>query len=44
MLGTRTRDHDLFRDASVEGAGLQAEFRDEAWSTLRDVAYEGRGG
>ncbi len=34
----------VFRDASVEGAGLQAEFRDEAWSTLRDAAYEGRGG
>ena len=34
----------VLRDASVDGAGLQAEFRDEAWSTVRDAAYEGRGG
>ena len=32
------------RDASVDGAGLQSEFRDESWSVLRDAAYEGRGG
>ena len=32
------------RDASVDGSDLQAEFRDEAWSTVRDAAYEGRGG
>ena len=34
----------VLRDASVDGSGLQAEFRDEAWSTVRDAAYEGRGG
>ena len=34
----------VLRDASVDGAGLQAAFRDEAWSRVRDVAYEGRGG
>lgn len=34
----------ILRDASVDGAGLQAAFRDEAWSTVRDAAYEGRGG
>lgn len=32
------------RDASVGGSGLQAEFRDEDWSTKRKAAYEGRGG
>ena len=32
------------RDASVGGSGLQAEFRDEDWSTIRKAAYEGRGG
>lgn len=34
----------VLRDASVDGAGLQPEFRDEAWSSVRDAAYEGRGG
>lgn len=34
----------VLRDASADGSGLQAAFRDEAWSTLRDAAYEGRGG
>ena len=34
----------VLRDASVNGSGLQAEFQDEAWSTLRNAAYEGRGG
>jgi len=32
------------RDASVNGRGLQPEFRDQEWSTLRRAAYEGRGG
>ncbi|MCY3845499.1 MAG: DUF2191 domain-containing protein [Acidobacteria bacterium] len=29
------------RDASVDGTGLQAEFRDESWSTMREAAYGG---
>ncbi len=32
------------RDASVDGAGLQAEFRDESWSRMREAAYGRRGG
>jgi hypothetical protein len=32
------------RDASFEGRGLQAEFRDASWEKLRDGIYEGRGG
>ena len=32
------------RDASVEGSGLQPEFRDQDWSKLREAAYEDRGG
>ena len=32
------------RDASVGGSGLQPEFRDEAWSKMREAAYGGRGG
>ena len=34
----------VLRDATVDGSGLQAEFRDETWSRLRDAAYEERGG
>ena len=34
----------VLRDASVDGAGLRPEFRDETWPGLRDAAYEGRGG
>ena len=34
----------VLRDASVGGSGLQAEFRDDAWPTVRDAAYKGRGG
>ncbi len=30
------------RDASVGGSGLQPEFRDEAWPTMRQAAYGGR--
>ena len=41
---TGVRASFVLRDASVDGLGLQAEFRDEAWSKLRDAAYEGRGG
>lgn len=29
----------VLRDASVDGSGLQPEFRDEAWSRLRKAAY-----
>lgn len=29
------------RDASVDGTGLQAEFRDESWSRMREAAYGG---
>ena len=32
------------RDASVDGSGLQPEFRDETWSKMREAAYGGRGG
>jgi Arc/MetJ family transcription regulator len=31
------------RDASVDGNGLQPEFRDRPWADIRDAAYEGRG-
>jgi Arc/MetJ family transcription regulator len=31
------------RDASVDGTGLQPEFRDAGWERVRDAAYEGRG-
>lgn len=32
------------RRASFGGRGLQAEMRDADWSTIRSLAYEGRGG
>ena len=32
------------RDASFEGQGLVPELRDADWNTIRDLAYEGRGG
>jgi hypothetical protein len=32
------------RDASFKGKGLQAGVRDWSWETLRESAYEGRGG
>ena len=32
------------RDASVDGSGLQPEFRDETWSKMREAAYRERGG
>ncbi|MCY4428064.1 MAG: type II toxin-antitoxin system VapB family antitoxin [Halieaceae bacterium] len=31
------------RDASVDGRGLQSEYRDADWQRLRQAAYEGRG-
>ena len=30
-------------DMSIDGKGLQAEFKNKAWSDIRDAAYEGRG-
>jgi len=32
------------RDASVDGSGLQPEFRRAGWAEVRAAAYEGRGG
>lgn len=32
------------RDASVGGRGLQEEFRDADWKSIREAAYEERGG
>lgn len=31
-------------DKSVQGNGLQREFRNKSWSDLREAAYEGHGG
>ena len=31
------------RDASVDGGGLQDEFRDAGWEDVRRAAYSGRG-
>jgi mRNA-degrading endonuclease RelE of RelBE toxin-antitoxin system len=31
-------------DMSVDGKGLRPEFRNKAWSDIRDAAYDGRGG
>ena len=41
---TGARSRFVVRDASVDGAGLQPEFRAETWPGLRDAAYEERGG
>ena len=32
------------RNASFGGKGLVEELRDADWNTIRDLAYEGRGG
>ena len=32
------------RKASVKGQGLAPELRNADWDTIRDLAYEGRGG
>jgi hypothetical protein len=32
------------RDASVGGRGLRPELRGAAWESIRDLAYEDRGG
>jgi len=46
VVGRERRRGELFRlkDASVDGNGLQPEFRDATWEQIRDAAYEGRGG
>jgi hypothetical protein len=31
------------RNATFEGKGLQAEFRDASWEKIRDAAYEDHG-
>ncbi len=31
------------RDASVDGRGLQPEFRGAEWDRIRDATYDGRG-
>ena len=36
---TGARASFVLRDASMGGSGLQPEFRDEAWSRLRNAAY-----
>ena len=41
---TEMRAAFVLRGASVDGSGLQPEFRDEAWSRLRDAAHEGQDG
>lgn len=38
----RSAKHEM-PDMSVDGKGLQAEFRNKAWSDIRDAAYDGRG-
>jgi hypothetical protein len=32
------------RRASFKGSGLQPEFRNSGWQTVREAAYENRGG
>lgn len=39
----RTDSHFRLRDASVDGNGVQSEFRGSGWEHIRDAAYEGRG-
>jgi hypothetical protein len=43
---TETKQSPRFklRRASFKGKGLQAELRGASWETIRDLAYEGRGG
>ena len=35
------REQFEWRDASVGGRGLQAEYEDADWSRIREVSYEG---
>ena len=39
----RTADKFVFRDASVDGKGLQKEHQGSDWSSIREAAYKGRG-
>ncbi len=42
--GHRPEGQFRLKDASVDGNGLQPEFRGAGWDRIRDAAYEGRGG
>lgn len=39
----RTSHGFKLRDASVNGKGLQPEFQNQPWPSVRDRIYEGRG-
>jgi hypothetical protein len=46
VLDRRQRGRDVgfrLRDASVDGHGLQPEFRNADWERIRDATYSGRG-
>lgn len=44
VLDRRGRSEQFrLRDASVDGRGVEAEFRGAGWERVRDAAYEGRG-
>jgi hypothetical protein len=46
VIDRRRRGRDerfRLRDASVDGRGLQPEFRAADWDRIRDATYEGRG-
>jgi hypothetical protein len=44
LAETRRGSPFRLRRASFKGKGLQAEFRDASWETLRDITYKDRGG
>ncbi|HEY1615935.1 MAG TPA: type II toxin-antitoxin system VapB family antitoxin [Rhizomicrobium sp.] len=46
VIGETRRSAPAFklRDVSFAGNGLQAEFREASWETLRKEMYRGRGG
>ncbi len=33
----------ILPDMSIDGKGLQPDFKNKAWSDIRDATYEGRG-
>ena len=41
---TKTDQPFELRDASFKGQGLRKELKGADWDTIRDMAYEGRGG
>ncbi|MBD0329958.1 MAG: DUF2191 domain-containing protein [Thermoleophilia bacterium] len=43
LEASEPREAFRLRDASVDGRGLQPEFREAGWERIRDAAYEGRG-